>query len=432
MLKKAEEERLPAPITMLFTLLCLLLPPGNVAGEALDDWTAESQREEIRPLFNREQNLLFKGEPTISISGNGEPSANGWWSRLVDVSPGGYFLFKTNFIAEKVEDPGRSVLARIVWLDKEGLPTGHPEYPPAQPAADSRGWTAIQHACQAPENAVKAKLELVFRWDADGRVRFGGTSLAETSPPQPREVKIAAIHFRPRNSASSLENLERFAGFIRQAAGRDADIVCLPEGITMVGTQMSYLEAGEPVPGPTTDFMGGVAREHGLYLVVNLYEREHEAVYNTSVLLDRTGGIAGTYRKVCLPREEIDGGLTPGESFPVFETDFGKIGMMTCWDLFFPEAARALAGKGAEIIFLPIWGGNLTLAEARAIENQVYLTTSSYDMKTGVFDLEGELIVEGTEAHPVAMVSINLNQRKIWPWLGDFRNRIPREKPPSS
>ena len=63
-----------------------------------------------------------------------------------------------------------------------------------------------------------------------------------------------------------------------------------------------------------------------------------------------------------LPREEIDGGVTPGDALPVFETDFGTIGMMICWDVTFPEAARTLAKQGAEVIFLPIWGGNLTLA----------------------------------------------------------------------
>ena len=109
------------------------------------------------------------------------------------------------------------------------------------------------------------------------------------------------------------------------------------------------------------------------------------------------------YRKVSLPREEIDGGLTPGKSFPVFDTDFGRIGLMTCWDVFFPESARSLAGKGAEIIFLPIWGGNLDLARARAIENQVYLVSSTYDMKTGIFNREGKLIVEGSETDPVAV-----------------------------
>jgi predicted amidohydrolase len=141
--------------------------------------------------------------------------------------------------------------------------------------------------------------------------------------------------------------------------------------------------------------------------------------------------VAGKYRKVSLPREEYDGGVTPGGSIPVFETDFGRIGMMICWDSEFPEVARMLAWKGAEVIFLPIWGGNPTLVRARAIENQVYLVTSSYDMQSGVFDLEGKLIAEANDEDAVAVVQVDLNEQKRWPWLGELKNRIPREIPSS-
>lgn len=166
-----------------------------------------------------------------------------------------------------------------------------------------------------------------------------------------------------------------------------------------------------------------------MYIVAGIYEKEGPVVYNTSVLIGRDGNLEGTYRKTALPNEEIIGGISPGEAFPVFDTDFGKIGMMICWDVFFPEPARMLALQGAEVIFMPIWGGNLTLAKARAIENQVYLVSSTYDMKTGVFDKSGDLVVEGTEENPVAIIEVDLNERLMWWWLGEFRNRIKREIP---
>jgi len=130
-----------------------------------------------------------------------------------------------------------------------------------------------------------------------------------------------------------------------------------------------------------------------------------------------------------LPREEIDGGVTPGDALPVFDTDFGRIGMMICWDVTYPEQARTLAKQGAEVIFLPIWGGTLVLAKARAIENQVYLVSSTYDMISAVFDQEGEVMKEATDSNPVAIVDVDLNKQKLWPWLGDFKNRIQREMP---
>jgi predicted amidohydrolase len=263
----------------------------------------------------------------------------------------------------------------------------------------------------------------------DGSVYFGGTALKKVDAPAPRLVNVAAVHYRPRNTTNAAENLELFARYVDQAGTMNADIVCLPEGITVVGNGKTYLEASEPVPGPTTRFLGTLAKKHEMYIVAGLLEKDGEVLYNTAVLMDRDGNFAGKYRKVSLPREEIEGGITPGNDFPVFKTDFGKIGMMVCWDVFFPEPARMLSLKGAEIIFMPIWGGNLTLSKARAIENQIYLVSSTYDMKTGVFDKTGELVVEGTEANPVVMTTIDLNQREMWEWLGEFRNRIRREMP---
>jgi predicted amidohydrolase len=256
--------------------------------------------------------------------------------------------------------------------------------------------------------------------------------MIKTDDPGARNVRLATIHHRPVNSTGAMQNLEEFATLIEQAAADKADIVCLPEAITLVGTRSDYVSASEPVPGPTSKFLGEIAKTHQMYIVAGILEKDGETVYNTSILLDREGKLAGKYRKVSLPREEIDGGVTPGNSFPVFETDFGRIGMMICWDASFPEAARALAFKGAEVILMPIWGGHLTLAKARALENQVYLVSSTYDMKSAVFDLEGEIIAEATDETPVVVVEVDLNKIKYWPWLGDFKNRIRREMPPAN
>jgi len=237
------------------------------------------------------------------------------------------------------------------------------------------------------------------------------------------------VHYRPQNTKTSEENLNQFRKFIDQAGSENADIVCLPEGITLVGTQKSYLEASEAIPGPSTKYLGELAKKHQMYIVAGILEKEGAVLYNTSVLIGRSGELVGKYRKVSLPREEIEGGVTPGTDFPVFDTDFGKIGMMICWDVSFPEPARMLSLKGAEIIFMPIWGGNITLSKARAIENQVYLVSSTYNMKTGVFDRTGELIVEGTTDNPLAIIDVDLNKRELWDWLGEFKNRIQREMP---
>jgi predicted amidohydrolase len=280
-----------------------------------------------------------------------------------------------------------------------------------------------------PAQATQARLELHLRWAAEGEVLWRGAELQEISPPAPRLVRLAAVNHRPRGSKSPQENLLRFAGTIDEAARQKADIVCLPEGITVVGTGKQYADVAEPIPGPSTQFLGECAAKHKLYVVAGLYERASTAIYNTSVLIGRDGKLVGKYRKVCLPREEIDGGITPGKDYPVFDTDFGRVGMMICWDVHFPEVARELAARGTEVILMPIWGGNETLARARAIENQLYLVASGYDFKTAIYDKAGQPLAQTAQDPAVITVEVDLNARLLWPWLGDFRARIWREGP---
>src|SRR2546421_2126432 len=147
--------------------------------------------------------------------------------------------------------------------------------------------------------------------------------------------------------------------------------------------------------------------------------------------MGRDGELVGTYRKTHLPREEVEGGITPGDSYPVFDTDFGKVGLMICWDVQFPEPARALAVKGAEVILLPIWGGNEILAKARAIENHAFLISSSYDMKTFIVAPDGEVLAEASQNKPVAVAGLHLDRKIIQPWLGDMKPRTWKERRPA-
>jgi len=416
-------------IFFLFILPISRLFAFNLKTNESNDWHFFCQRDALAPLYYVDDELLYEDQATLVLEGKNKSYVNGQWYRIIDVEKGAYYRFSTNYITEAIEEQTRCVLARILWLDVDGNQVGTAEYPAVERGRTSNGWEKIQQIYQIPAEVKKARIELIYRWDEDGMVHFGGTSMEKVNPPPPRTVRLATIHHRPANSKSSTENLEQFKNLIFEAATEKADIVCLPEAITLVGTPLDYISASEPIPGPTTRFLGELAKKLKIYIVAGILEKAGEVVYNTAILMDRNGELAGKYRKLSLPREEIEGGVTPGDSLPAFDTDFGRIGMMICWDVTFPETARALALKGAEVIFLPIWGGNLTLAKARAIENQVYLVSSTYDMKSAVFGLEGEILNEATEIKPVVVVEVDLNQQKLWPWLGDFKNRIPRELP---
>jgi predicted amidohydrolase len=177
--------------------------------------------------------------------------------------------------------------------------------------------------------------------------------------------------------------------------------------------------------------LGELAKKHNCYIEACYNERDGQGVYNTAVLIDRSGEIAGKYRKLYVPREEIESGITPGLEVPVFDTDFGRVGMMICWDVQYVGPAQLLALRGAEVILLPIWGGNEALIRARAIENQVFVVTSGYDVQSWIIDPEGKTLavaspVEGEES-AIAVAEVDLNRRYVDPWLGNMRARLMKE-----
>lgn len=410
--------------------VCMIALSMHVNAQQADSgWKFECQRPEIAPVSSVDKQVTFDDKPTLALKGGGKDHAAGQWYKIVNAEAGNYYHFRTHFKASSVDEPARSILARVIFQDQSGKRVGFQEYPATVMDKSQGEWRIIEQSYRAPEGARQARLELHYRWDGDGSVHFGNTTFEKSAAPEKRMVRLASVHHRPRNSRSSMDNLKAFGALVDQAGAQKADIVCLPEGVTIVGTQHNYVSASETIPGPTTKYLGEVARRNNLYIVAGILEKEGDVVYNTAVLIDREGKVAGKYRKTSLPREEIDGGITPGNSFPVFDTDFGRIGIMICWDVTFPEPARALAEQGAEVIFLPIWGGDLTLAKARAIENQVYLVSSTYDMITGVLDLEGNIMEQAKEDKEVVVVDVDLNAQKLWPWLGDLKNRIPRERP---
>ncbi|MGH9628918.1 MAG: carbon-nitrogen hydrolase family protein, partial [Bryobacteraceae bacterium] len=155
--------------------------------------------------------------------------------------------------------------------------------------------------------------------------------------------------------------------------------------------------------------------------------REGRVLYNTAILLDRKGSFVGKYRKVYLPRVEFEGGLTPGNEYPVFQTDFGKVGILICYDLQYADPARALALQGARLLLMPIWGGNVTLSKARAIENHVFIASAGYDFPTMVLNYRGEAVAEAREPGSAAIATIDLNERPEWDFLGEMRGRFMKE-----
>jgi len=414
---------------------------------AMEGWVASSPREELRPEFSVDPvtgNLL--------ITTDHREGLQGWWARKFEVAGGTHLEFSCRYRAEGVECLRRNVFARIHWRDEvenpvaqtapcyriEHYPAGPPlaetEYP-GDNAVDRDGWTEIRGEYTVPVDATTAIVELHLQWASHARVEWSRVNLRKLPPPSRRLVGLGAIHFNPPGGGTTLDNCRLTEPLIRESAEKGADLVVLGEHLPSQGIYPLAATA-ETIPGPATNFFAGLARQFGIHIVVGILEREGTLVYNSAILLGPGGELIGKYRKVTLPTPEVEAGLAPGDEYPVFSTRLGRVGIMICYDAFFPEVARQLYLNGAEIIAWPVWGSSPIFPAARALENQVYVVASTYEdarvgdwAVTGIYDPQGKVIAGTSAQGTVVVTSVDLNEQPYWQHLGCWRDRLHRHRP---
>ncbi|MGH9942450.1 MAG: carbon-nitrogen hydrolase [Pyrinomonadaceae bacterium] len=255
-------------------------------------------------------------------------------------------------------------------------------------------------------------------------------------------------------------NMEKAVERIREAAGRGAQVVCLQELFRSQyfcqTEDCELFKLAEPIPGPSTETLAAVAKEHKIVIVASLFERRAAGLYhNTAVILDADGQVAGKYRKMHIPDDPLfyeKFYFTPGDlGFQTQDTQYGKIGTLVCWDQWFPEAARLTALQGAQFLFYPTAIGWLpeedeamnlaqhqaweTIQRAHAIANGVYVVVVNRVGKEGQLQFWGQSFVADPFGRIIAKASADKEEvlviecpldaiertRQNWPFLRDRR-----------
>lgn len=256
------------------------------------------------------------------------------------------------------------------------------------------------------------------------------------------------------------DNMERAVALIEQAAAAGAQIICLPELFRSryfcQSEDHANFALAESVPGPSTETLGALAARLGVVLVASLFERRTAGIYhNTTAVLDADGALLGIYRKMHIPDDPLyyeKFYFTPGDTgFRAFDTRFGRIGVLICWDQWFPEAARLTALEGAEILFFPTaigwhdaekdefgaaqYDAWQTVQRGHAIANGVFTASPNRFGAEGTVEFWGgsfacspfgEVMARAPhDAQDVLLVDCDLRQveetRQHWPFLRDRR-----------
>jgi len=421
----------PAAGKQLVSNPTLNCPPGaNVP----DQWS------ECVPDWEGARCSLQATPEGLQVQAPGRPFAVGSIQQTIaGVEGGKAYAVQASCELRGIEFPYQALTVRVEWL--QGSQAVHPAGMLVRGPSVADHHATFSDVLIAPDNADGARITLQVRWPRGGAAVWHSVSVQPTQPPPSRKIKVGTVYLRPTDSTPA-ENLELWCGQIAAAGEMGLDIVCLGEAILMVGTGQSAVQIAEPIPGPATERLATEARKNRIWVVAGLMEIAGDCLYNTAVLLDREGQIAGKYRKVHLPREEWRKGVMPGHDYPVFHTELGTLAVQVCYDWFFPEVATIFAQQGAQIIFAPTWGTTFpdedgraqgeTVFRVRARDNGVYMVPSVYDGSSMVIDPLGRILASNEGQTGVAWAEIDLNARECLEWVGYWRAIGPRDRMPTT
>ena len=372
--------------------------------------SAETFNEASSPLFSQKD-----GKYTISAKAEKEFSAGMYKASICKEEFDGKTI-EIN-IAYECSGEKTSPRALAIFKDQEGTLI--------QSDYLRKSGSNMTLTAEIPGGTAEIQLEMFLYCHGWGQVTYDAPvySINESKPH--RIVNIASAYIAQKGTPEG--NLQSCVSVIEKCAksAQKPDILCFTECVLDVGCGMKYYITDN---SPEMALIQSRAKSAGMYVIFTAHEEDSEGYrYNTSYLISPRGDISGKYRKVFLTgMGELKGGLTPGKEFPVFDTEFGKIGLMTCWDQWFPEGARELAGKGAEIIFWSTRGFHEPRAVTRAMDNGIYLVVSHpkpencgiIEPAWGKFEARGN----ADDAEGYVLAEIDLDKRLVSQYKSFGRN----------
>jgi predicted amidohydrolase len=382
-------------------------------------WTTWAPREALAPQADA---VAGPSGNVLRLRSRGYNSFGKWMARVEKVEARKTYRFEVLYRPEKIANEQVSVLAILSWCrDAQCREFVQRDY--VDRVFPEGDWRRLRREFLAPDEAVALRIELGLRLSENGAVAWSQPRLAEVAAKPHRTARIVTT--RVREYPPTLEgSLATIRATLDRAAAEKPDLVLLTETFTENGAQRPVTEAAQPIPGPTTAVLSAKARELHAWVVMSLLERDGDDVFNTAVLVDREGRIAGKYRKTHLPIEEAERGVTPGRDYAVFDTDFGKVGMLICWDHSFQESVRILRLKGAELVLVPIAGDEPmhwdVISRARAIDNGLYIASSIGGGKQGsrIVAPTGEVLAETSDGFAVSTIDLDRETRVFWLSVG--------------
>ena len=384
-------------------------------GDLPTGWYLWSPREGLSPRLVRD------GEH-VALTGCGKPSCFGKLGQQVHLQAGQWYEASVTFRVVGITDITLCALVNLVFR-KDGRLVRECLVDDVSREGD---WLTVSKTLLCPEDADAADLEIFFRHATQGRLVLRQAGLRKASArPAPRTAKVAAVKYWPPASTTPEGNRRAFCKLLDQAGRTGVDICCLPEATNMAGTGRSAQQIAEPIQGASFEAYAEKAKQHEMWVVACYATMQDDLCRNTAVLIDREGALAGCYHKTHLHWPEYRDGVTPGDDYPVFRTDFGTIGMMICYDSWFPEVARLLSYKGAEAIFFPVWGYDEVVLRGRAVDNNTFIVAASLGSAAGIISSNGDMIAR-TESNGVITAEIDIEARPTFSYVDrQITNGIP-------